>query len=188
MATIYDVDASELIKKAASDLKKVDSIKEPDWAKFVKTSAGRQRPPVEEDWWFTRAASVLRKVYVLGPIGVSKLRIKYGGKKNRGHKPEKFYPGSGNIIRKILQQLEKAEFIKYAEKGVHKGRVITPKGKKFLDKIANDVTGKTAPVKEKKLAKTEKIEKTEKAKVAAEKPAQENKEINPNQTENKENK
>src|SRR3989344_3172321 len=112
MATIYDVDASELIKKAASDLKNIDSIKEPNWANFVKTSAGRERPPAENDWWFTRAASILRKVYVLGPIGVNKLKIKYGVKKNRGHKPEKFYPGSGNIIRKILQQLEKAELLK----------------------------------------------------------------------------
>jgi len=187
MATIYDVDASELIKKAASDLKKIDSIKEPNWAKFVKTSAGRERPPAENDWWFTRAASILRKVYVLGPIGVNKLKIKYGGKKNRGHKPEKFYPGSGNIIRKILQQLEKAELIKYAEKGVHKGRVITPKGKKFLDKIANEIVG-IKPAKEKKEKKPAKIEKTEKPKAAAEKPNQEVKETNPDQTENKESK
>lgn len=154
MATIYDVDPSELIKKAASSLKSNDNIKEPSWAKFVKTGVSKERPPVETDWWYTRAASVLRKVYILGPIGVNKLRKKYGGKKNRGHKPEKFYLGSGNIVRKILQQLEKAELIKYAEKKVHKGRVITPKGKKFLDKIANEIVG-VKPKKEVK-AKVEK--------------------------------
>lgn len=166
MATIHDVDASELIKKAASDLKKVDSIKEPDWARFVKTSAGRERPPVENDWWFARAASVLRKVYVLGPIGVNKLRMKYGGKKNRGHKPEKFYKGSGNIIRKILQQLEKAELIKYAEKGVHKGRTVTPKGKKFLDKIATEIVGVGSKREEKVKKKTEKKEVKKEEKIA----------------------
>jgi small subunit ribosomal protein S19e len=141
MVTIHDVNASELIKKTASSLKNEEEIKEPDWAKFVKTGASKERPPVERDWWFTRSASVLRKVYVLGPIGVSKLRKKYGGKKNRGHKPGKFYKGGGNILRKVLQQLEKAELIKYAEKGVHKGRIITPKGKKFLDKIATEIVG-----------------------------------------------
>ena len=181
MATIYDVDPSELIKKAASSLKNIDAIKEPSWAKFVKTGMSKERPPVELDWWYARAASVLRKVYILGPVGVSKLRRKYGGKKNRGHKPEKFYPGSGNIIRKILQQLEKAELIKYAEKKVHKGRVITPKGKKFLDKIATEITGVVKPKKEIKI-KEKKINREEKK---TEKPAEEKKEIEVNKEEKK---
>ena len=150
MATIYDVDASELIKKASDKLKDIEFIKAPKWAPFVKTGAGKERPPILGDWWYMRTASILRKVYILGPIGVSKLKRKYGGKKNRGHKPEKFYPGSGNIIRKVLQQLEKAGLIIQVEKGVHKGKVITPKGKKFLDSIANEVS-KVKPVKTKEI-------------------------------------
>ena len=164
MATIYDVDPSELIKKAASSLKNIDSIKEPAWAMFVKTGASKERPPVDRGWWYARTASVLRKIYILGPIGVNKLRKKYGGKKNMGHKPERFYLGSGNILRKILQQLEKAELVKYAEKGVHKGRVITPKGKKFLDKIATEMTGVVKPKREVK-AKEKKVKKEEKQQV-----------------------
>ncbi|MEK6939747.1 MAG: 40S ribosomal protein S19, partial [Nanoarchaeota archaeon] len=39
-------------------------------------------------------------------------------------------------IRKILQQLEKSGLVKQTEKGVHKGRILTPKGTSFLDKIA----------------------------------------------------
>lgn len=162
MATIYDVDPSELIKRAASSLKNIEQIKEPVWAKFVKTGASKERPPIELDWWYARAASVLRKIYLLGPIGVNKLRKKYGGKKNRGHKPERSYPGSGNIIRKILQQLEKAELIKYAEKGVYKGRIITPKGKKFLDKIATEMVGVVKPKKEVKAKTEKKVKKEEK--------------------------
>jgi small subunit ribosomal protein S19e len=50
------------------------------------------------------------------------LKRKYGGKKNRGHKPEKRFDGSGNIIRKILQQLEKAGLIEQKAIRVHKGR------------------------------------------------------------------
>ncbi|MAG45331.1 MAG: 30S ribosomal protein S19e [Nanoarchaeota archaeon] len=148
MVTIYDVNPSELIKKTSDRLKEIDSIKAPEWAQFVKTGVSKERPPIEKDWWYTRAASVLRKVYVLGPVGVSKLRKKYGGKKNRGHKPERFYKGSGNILRKVLQQLEKAELIKQTERGVHKGRGITPKGKKFLDGIAKELFKKTPEVKE----------------------------------------
>src|SRR3989338_1228886 len=120
MTTMYDVDPQELI---------------------LKTGMHKERPPVDEDWWYFRSASVLRNIYRFGPVGVSKLRTKYGGKKNRGVKKEHFYKGSGSILRKSLQQLEKAGFVKFAEKGVHKGRVITPKGKSFLDKIATQLYG-----------------------------------------------
>ena len=138
---MYDVEAQELIQKAAEELKKIPEIKAPAWASFVKTGMHKERPPVDSDWWYLRTASVLRAVYRLGPVGVSKLRTKYGGKKNRGVKKEHFFKGSGNILRKSLQQLEKAGFVKFAEKGVHKGRIITPKGKSFLDKIANRIHG-----------------------------------------------
>ena len=139
MPTMYDVDAQELIEKTAEELKKIPEIKAPSWAGFAKTGAHKERPPVDSDWWYIRTASVLRTVYRLGPVGVSKLRTKYGGKKNRGHKKEHFFEGSGNILRKSLQQLEKAGFVKFAEKGVHKGRVITPKGRSFLDRMAAQI-------------------------------------------------
>jgi small subunit ribosomal protein S19e len=91
---------------------------------------------MDADWWHVRAAAVLRSVGRLGPVGVSKLRGKYGGKKNRGHKPNQFQKGSGNIIRKVLQQLEAAKLIKQTKVGVHKGRVLTPEGHSLLDKAA----------------------------------------------------
>jgi small subunit ribosomal protein S19e len=136
MVSIYSVEANELILKAAEELKKIDSIKPPAWAVFVKTGISKQRPPAQKDWWYIRAAAILRSIYKIGPVGVNKLRTRYGSKKDRGVRPEHFYPASGNIIRKILQQLEKAELIKKGEHGVHKGKVIAPKGKSLLDKIA----------------------------------------------------
>ncbi len=136
---IHDVPKDELIERTAEELKKINEIKPPEWAAFVKTGAHKERPPVREDWWYVRTASVLRKLTVYGLIGVSKLRTKYGGRKNRGVKPEKFYKGSGNIIRKILQQLEKAGLAKKSEKGIHKGRVITPKGASLLEKVSSEI-------------------------------------------------
>ena len=141
MTTMYDVEPQELIQKAAEELKKIPEVQPPSWAPFVKTGMHKERPPADDDWWYMRAASVLRTVYRLGPVGVEKLRDKYGGKKNRGVKKEHFFKGSGNILRKSLQQLEKAGLVKFAEKGVNKGRVITPKGKSFLDKISNQIHG-----------------------------------------------
>lgn len=138
MATIYDIESGKLIEKASKELKEQKIVEMPEWAKFVKTSHGKERQPINDDWWYARSASILRKVYILGPIGVSKLSRKYGCKKDRGHKPEKSVRGSTKIIRTVLQQLEKSEMVVNAEKGVHKGKIITPKGKSFLDKLSKE--------------------------------------------------
>jgi len=136
---VLEVPQEQLIKKTAEALKK--EIHMPSWAPFVKTGTHKQRPPVEADWWYIRAASILRKVYLMGPIGVSKLRTLYGGKKNRGVKPEKFARGSGSVARKVLQQLEEAKLVKQDEKAKHKGRVITPKGASLLFATAKGIKG-----------------------------------------------
>ena len=149
MVSAYSVDPNELIEKVAESLKSLREIQPPEWAVLVKTGTHKQRPPTRPDWWHVRSAAVLRSVFKLGPIGVSKLRVKYGGKKDRGHKPEEFRKGSGNILRKILQQLEKAGLIKKVDKGVHKGRIITGRGKSMLDKAAIAIlkSSKNKPVK-----------------------------------------
>lgn len=159
MATIYDIEPAELIEKTAEELKKCENIKPPQWVDFVKTGAHKERPPRRSDWWYIRAASVLRTIYKRGPIGVSKLRTKYGGKKRRGHKPEEFRKASGNILRKILQQLEKQGLVKQVEKGVHKGRIITPKGKSLLDKVASKNKKAETPAVKKEIKEEPKKEK-----------------------------
>lgn len=160
--SIYDVNPNELIEKVAAKLKDVREIKAPEWAVFVKTGHFKQRQPVSREWWHIRSAAVLRSIARLGPIGTSKLRTKYGGKKNRGVAAEHHYKGSGSIIRKILQQLEKAELIKQTQKGVHKGRVLTGKGQSLLDKAALEIyrpVKKEKPVKQEKPAKEKKTKK-----------------------------
>jgi small subunit ribosomal protein S19e len=142
MVTAYDADAQKLIEKTAEKLKGVGEVKAPEWAKFAKTGTHKERPPHRIDWWHVRAAAVLRTVYERGPIGVSKLRTKYGGRKNRNVKMAHFKKGSGSVIRKVLQQLEKAGLIKAEEKGIHKGRKVTAKGSSFLDNVAKDITKK----------------------------------------------
>ena len=139
MVKMNDVSPNDLINQMAKELKQNEQINQPDWAEFVKTASFKERPPKDKDWWYTRVASVLRSVAVLGPVGVSKLKTKYGGKKNRGHQPEKFYKGSGSILRKSLQQLEAAGFIKHEEINRHKGRKLTPDGQKFINDAVKKV-------------------------------------------------
>ncbi len=132
MVTARDVDSQELLESLKEEMKKIKDIQPPEWSRYVKTGVSRERPPDQEDWWFIRTAAILRKIYMYGPIGTERLTKMFGGKKNRGHKPERFYPGGGSIIRKILQQLESAELVKKKKKG----RMISPKGQKLLDNTA----------------------------------------------------
>jgi len=133
MTSPLDVPAERLVKEVAQELKQ--KITAPAWAQFVKTGVHKERPPISSDWWFIRAASILRTIYRFGPVGVSRLRTRYGGIKNRGVKPERFRKASGAIIRKILQQLESAGYITKSTTS-KKGRVVTPAGLSLLTKAA----------------------------------------------------
>jgi len=90
ITTVYDVPADMLIDVVKEELKNDKNLTPPIWATFVKTGSSREKGPDQNDWWYIRAASVMRKVYVYVPLGVETLRVDYGGKKNRGVKPEKF--------------------------------------------------------------------------------------------------
>ncbi len=131
-------DPKKLIEICKEELKKIEEIKPPDWAKFVKTGVHRKYPPQQEDWWYTRASSILMKIYLNGPVGVQRLRTYYGGKKERGHKPEKFKKAGGSIIRKCLQQLEKAGLVEKSKGPGRKGRILTEKGRKFLSRLISE--------------------------------------------------
>ena len=103
MPTPYDVPASTLINKLAQHLKdNIDRLTPPKWATFVKTGAHAERPPENPDWWYTRCSSLLRKIYLKGPIGLAHLRSKYGGRVDRGVKPEHAGRGGGAILRTAL--------------------------------------------------------------------------------------
>jgi small subunit ribosomal protein S19e len=135
MTTVYDVPADHIIRRAAEELKKRKEIVPPAWAAFAKTGVHKEMPPEDPDWWFTRAAAVLRRVYVDGPLGVERMRSFYGGNKNRGSRPNKFRKGSGSVLRKALQQLEAAGFIIHDKTG----RRVSPEGMKFLDNLSQEV-------------------------------------------------
>lgn len=135
---VYEMPAGEYNKKLAELLKSIAEIKEPEWAKFVKTGVAKQRPPQEKDFWYKRAASILRQIYINKIVGVNRLRTRYGSKQNRGMKPEKFRKSSGKIIRTILQQSERAGLLeKYNKSGIRirAGRKLTNKGKELLEGI-----------------------------------------------------
>jgi small subunit ribosomal protein S19e len=144
MTTLYDVPASKLIGELSKELKANETIKPPKWSGFVKTGTDREKQPMDKDWWYTRSASVLRKVHIEGPVGIPTLRRIYGGKANTGAKPGGLRRGSGSVIKNVLAQLERAGFVEKTKRG----RVTTPAGVSLLDKTASKVK-KTIPELEK---------------------------------------
>ena len=133
MATAYDVPAEKLIPRLAEELRKVDTIKPPEWSSFVKTGRHREKSPMDEGWWFVRSAAVLRKIYVDGPIGTTRLAAEFGGKSDRGSKPNKAVRGSRAVSRSTVQQLEKSQLVQKDKDG---GRVVTAKGRKLVDNVS----------------------------------------------------
>ncbi len=139
MVTHYDVPAEALIEAVAGKL--ADEIDEPDWARYAKSGTDRQFPPDQDDFWFVRAASVLRTVAIDGPVGVERLATAYGGAKagtNRyGVAPRHRTDASRKQLRTMLQQLEEAGYLERPPND--EGRVLSAAGQSLLDSTAGEV-------------------------------------------------
>lgn len=140
MVSVYEMNVHEYNLKLAEALRQVPEIEAPEWVSFVKSSPSKERPIDDPDFWHKRTAGILRQVYRKGILGVSRLRTKYGSKKNRGYTPERFVKAGGKIIRTILQQCDAAGLTEIAKeiKGVRDkkpGRTLTQKGKDFMEGI-----------------------------------------------------
>lgn len=138
MVTHYDAPTEEFLAELSDRL--AERTEEPDWAEFSKTGPDRELPPQQEDFWHNRAASLLRKVDIRGPIGIERLSTEYGGSKSGSNRyrvsPASHSDGSKNIIRTILQQLEEEDLVETAQ---GEGRRITSNGRSLLDEVAADV-------------------------------------------------
>lgn len=134
MTTPHDVPALQFIEKLAKHLREnVDAVTPPAWANAAKTGSHVEKQPQDPNWWYVRCASMLRKVYVHGPIGLEKLRSDYGGGKRRGGTPQHVSVAGGSAVRKGLQQLETAGLVATLRP---KGRKITKEGRKLLNELA----------------------------------------------------
>ncbi len=145
MAKVYDVPADELISRLTNVLKN-EEIPAPDWAMFVKTGAHADKPPQKSDWWYTRCASILRKIYLHGPLTVNDLRTIYGdGKRKMYYGARHHKDASGAVIRNAIHGLEKLGYLEKVEK---KGSAISRQGMQKLDKLSTEILNeliKTTP-------------------------------------------
>ena len=135
MPTVYDVPADRLIAHLADHLKRVSQVQPPVWSTYVKTGSQAERPPQNKDWWYFRAASILRKLYLHGPVGISDLRTEYGGLTAVGYTLAHHRDSGSTNIRKIMAQLQTAGLVQKTPKG----RVLTAEGRSLLDKASTEI-------------------------------------------------
>ncbi|WZZ12392.1 hypothetical protein YC2023_105481 [Brassica napus] len=93
-------------------------IELPAWTDIVKTGKLKELAPYDPDWYYIRAASMARKVYLRGGLGVGAFRRIYGGSKRNGSRPPHFCKSSGGVARHILQQLQTMNIVDLDTKGL----------------------------------------------------------------------
>merc|ERR1712006_9165 len=126
---VKDVDQQVFTKALAAFLKKSGKVKLPEWVDLVKTNVAKELAPYDEDWYYTRLASMARHIYVRSPVGVATMTKIYGVRRNNGSCPSHWRRGSGSIARKGLQALEQ---LKLVEKDANGGRKLTSQGRRDL--------------------------------------------------------
>merc|ERR1712205_261461 len=133
--TVKDVPADDFIKACADFLKRQPKFDVPKYHDIVKTGTLKELAPYDEDWFYVRAASVARKVYLRKGTGVGALKKWYGGSSGThvGTCKAHFATASGAIIRKAMLELEMME---HCSDG---GRIITSKGRAEMDRIAGNI-------------------------------------------------
>ena len=133
---VRDVAADAFITAYAEHLKNSDKFELPVWADLVKTSTTKELAPYGDDWYYIRAASIARKVYLRPGVGVGALRKWYGCAFKNGVRHQHFKRANAGIIRSVLLQLEEMKVTEKCESG---GRKMTRVGQQDLDRIANAV-------------------------------------------------
>lgn len=82
--TVKDVNQQEFVRALAAFLKKSGKLKVPDWVDTVKLAKHKELAPYDENWFYTRAASTARHLYLRGGAGVGSMTKIYGGRQRNG--------------------------------------------------------------------------------------------------------
>jgi small subunit ribosomal protein S19e len=139
--TVFDAPSQAMINKTANFFKEKNIIKMPKYAELVKCSKANDCEPINPDFVYYKAAAICRKLYVTKSknIGVGSLRAMFSKKQRRGCQPPKMFKAGGKLIRDLVIQLKKADFIKNYEgnEDSNSGLYLTKNGRSQMDKLAS---------------------------------------------------
>uniref|UniRef100_A0A674DDB6 Small ribosomal subunit protein eS19 n=1 Tax=Salmo trutta TaxID=8032 RepID=A0A674DDB6_SALTR len=137
--TVKDVNQQEFVRALSAFLKKSGKLKVPDWVDIVKLAKHKELAPSDENWFYTRAASTVRHLYLRGGAGVGSMTKIYGGRQRNGVCPAHFSVGSKNVARKVLQALELLKMVEKNPNGLQlpscPRRLPLQFNKYFLEKV-----------------------------------------------------
>ncbi|XP_059760836.1 small ribosomal subunit protein eS19 isoform X1 [Balaenoptera ricei] len=115
--TVKDVNQQEFVRALAAFLKKSGKLKVPEWVDTVKLAKHKELAPYDENWFYTRAASTARHLYLRGGAGVGSMTKIYGGRQRNGVMPSHFSRGSKSVARRVLQALEGLKMVEKDQDG-----------------------------------------------------------------------
>jgi len=136
MASVKDVDQQKFVQGFADFLKKSGKMTVPEWADLIKLARFNEQGPADQDWYYVRAASVARHLYIRSPAGVGSFTKIYGARKSNGCAPSHFTRSYQSVSRRVLQSLESMNLV---EKHANGGRSLTSQGRRDLDRIAAQI-------------------------------------------------
>ena len=134
--TLNDINAATFIKYFSRHLRRTGKIELPKYVDSIKTGCFCYNGPANPDWYYVRAASIIRRIYLTPGIGVGALRHIYGSLNRRTKGRPHHTPASGGIIRHVFHQLEKLQLV---EKTPNGGRRVTKTGRRDLDRISAQI-------------------------------------------------
>merc|ERR1711939_1241536 len=141
-STVKDVPAKDFIEAFAKHLKKGNKIKMPEWGNYVKTASMKELGPYDEDWLYTRAASIAYQMYMRKKVGVNGMRKHYGGGKRNGTCKPHQSDAAGKNIRYCINQLASKGIVATVtlqnDEGtsIPVGKALTKSGITDMDRIA----------------------------------------------------
>lgn len=140
MPGIKDCKPDVFVAKLAAHLKNERKLTPGAWTIFAKTAAAKVISPTDQDWYYIRAASMLRQAYNKGSLGTNACRNLYGCAKNGKSVPHHFSLASGKIHREILRGLVSAGYMKVEDRNDQcPRRVLSPQGKRALEQLAHSL-------------------------------------------------
>jgi len=141
--TVKDVPAKDFIEAFAKHLKKGNKIAIPEWGSYVKTACFKELAPYDNDWLYTRAASIAYQVYMRKKVGVNGMRKHYSTGARRGTRKPHGRIVAGKNIRYCINQLATAGIIASVNlqgddgSSIPVGKALTKKGTTDMDRIAS---------------------------------------------------
>ncbi|XP_038184231.1 40S ribosomal protein S19-like isoform X2 [Arvicola amphibius] len=67
--TVKDLNQQEFVRALAAFLKKSEKLKVPEWVDTIKLAKHKELALYDENWFYTRAASTPRHLYLRGGAG-----------------------------------------------------------------------------------------------------------------------